>query len=31
MKIARMVLSKKPYVADEAEALRGMLMGLGTM
>ena len=29
--IARMVLSRKPYVADEAEALRDMLMGLGTM
>ena len=31
VKIARMVLSSKPYVADEAEALRDMLMGLGTM
>ena len=31
VKIARMILSKKPYVADESEALRDMLMGLGTM
>ena len=31
VKIARMVLSRKPYVADESEALRDMLMGLGTM
>ena len=31
VKIARMVLSSKPYVADESEALRDMLMGLGTM
>ena len=31
VKIARMVLSSKPYVADESEALREMLMGLGTM
>ena len=31
VKIARMVLSSKPYVADEGEALRDMLMGLGTM
>ena len=31
VKIARMVLSRKPYVADESEALRNMLMGLGTM
>lgn len=31
VKIARMVLSSKPYVADESEALRNMLMGLGTM
>lgn len=31
VKIARMVLSSKPYVADEPEALRDMLMGLGTM
>ena len=31
IKIARMVLSSKPYVADESEALRNMLMGLGTM
>lgn len=29
--IARMVLSSKPYVVDESEALRDMLMGLGTM
>ena len=26
VKIARMVLSSKPYVADESEALRNMLM-----
>ena len=31
VKIARMILSSKPYVADESEALRNMLMGLGTM
>ena len=31
VKIARMVLSGKPYVADEAEALMDMLGGLGTM
>jgi len=31
VKIARMVLSRKPYVADESEALRDMLMGFGTM
>ena len=31
VKIARMVLSRKPYVADESEALRDLLMGLGTM
>ena len=31
VKIARMVLSRKPYVADESEALRDILMGLGTM
>ena len=31
VKIARMALSSKPYVADESEALRNMLMGLGTM
>ena len=31
VKIARMVLSSKPYVADESEALRDMLMWLGTM
>ena len=31
VKIARMVLSSKPFVADESEALRDLLMGLGTM
>lgn len=31
VKIARMVLSKKPYVADESEALMNLLQGLGTM
>ena len=31
VKIARMILSRKPYVADESEALRELLMGLGTM
>ncbi len=31
VKIARMVLSGKPYVADEAEALMDMLSELGTM
>ena len=31
VKIARMVLSRKPYVADEEEALRDLLMGLGSM
>ena len=31
VKIARMVLSSKPYASNEAEALRDMLMGLGTM
>lgn len=31
VKIARMVLSSKPYVADESETLWDMLMGLGTM
>ena len=31
VKIARMILSSKPYVADEAEALRDILKGLGTM
>ena len=31
VKIARMILSSKPYVADESEALRDLLMGLGTM
>ena len=31
VKIARMILSSKPYVADESEALRDMLMSLGTM
>jgi hypothetical protein len=29
--IARMVLSSKPHVADENEALRDLLQGLGTM
>ena len=29
--IARMVLSSKPYVADEGEALGSLLQGLGTM
>lgn len=31
VKIARMVLSRKPYVADEGEALMNLLQGLGTM
>ena len=31
VKIARMILSGKPYVADESEALRDLLMGVGTM
>ena len=31
VKIAKMVLTRKPYVADEGEALRALLMGLGTM
>ncbi len=31
VKIARMVLSRKPYVADEGEALLNLLQGLGTM
>ena len=31
VKIARMVLSSKPYVADEGEALRDLLQGMGTM
>lgn len=31
VKIARMILSRKPYVADEGEALRELLQGLGTM
>ncbi len=31
VKIARMVLSKKPYVADESDAFLDLLMGLGTM
>ena len=31
VKIARMVLSSKPYVADGSEAMRDLLMGLGTM
>lgn len=29
--IARMVLMSKPYVADEGEALRDMMQGLGTL
>ena len=29
--IARMVLTSKPYVADEGEALKELLQGLGTM
>lgn len=29
--IARMVLTSKPYVADESEALMDLLQGLGTM
>ena len=29
--IAKMVLSRKPYVADGSEAMRDLLMGLGTM
>ena len=31
VKIARMILSRKPYVADESEALMNLLQGLGTM
>ena len=31
VKIARMILSKKPYVASESEALMNLLQGLGTM
>jgi hypothetical protein len=31
VKIARMILSRKPYVADEGEALMNLLQGLGTM
>ena len=31
VKIARMVLSRKPYVADESDALMNLLQGLGTM
>ena len=31
VKIAKMVLSRKPYVADESEALMNLLQGLGTM
>ena len=31
VKIARMVLSRKPYVTDESEALMNLLQGLGTM
>ena len=29
--IARMILTSKPYVADEGEALMNLLQGLGTM
>ena len=29
--IARMILTSKPYVADEGEALRDLLQGMGTM
>lgn len=31
VKIARMILSQKPYVATEEEALMDLLQGLGTM
>ena len=31
VKIARMILSSKPYVSDGNEALLNLLMGLGTM
>ena len=31
VKIARMILSSKPYVADGNEALLNLLMGLGTL
>ena len=31
VKIARMILSRKPYVATEEEALMDLLQGLGTM
>ena len=31
VKIARMILSMKPVVANESEVLRDLLMGLGTM
>ena len=31
VKIARMVLTSRPYVADEGEALMSLLQGLGTM
>ena len=31
VKIARMILSMKPAVANESEVLRDLLMGLGTM
>ena len=29
--IARMILTSKPYVADDGEALMNLLQGLGTM
>ena len=31
VKIARMILSRKPYAANEGEALMNLLQGLGTM
>ena len=31
VKIARMILSKEPYVADPSEALMDLLMGFGTL
>jgi hypothetical protein len=31
MSSARMVLSSKPHVANESEALMNLLQGLGTM
>ena len=31
VKIARIVLSQKPYVADEMEALMNLMQGLETM